>query len=70
MAAKELLKKVGTNISRIRKEKGFTTTYLAQSCDMEHSNLIPIEKGRINVTVETLSKLAAILEVDVLEFFK
>jgi transcriptional regulator with XRE-family HTH domain len=69
-AQKELLIRVGTNISRIRKEKGLTTTSLAEKCDMDHSNLIPIEKGRINVTLVTLCKIAEVLEVDPHVFFE
>ena len=37
---------------------------------MEKSNLISIEKDRINVTVSTLLKIANVLEVEVGEFFQ
>jgi transcriptional regulator with XRE-family HTH domain len=70
MEPKEYLKQVGQNITKIRKSKKLTLKELALESDMEKSNLIPIEKGRINVTVTTLVKLANALNVEVKEFFK
>ena len=70
MTQKELFALIGQNITRIRKQRGYTINYLAGECDMEKSNLIPIEKGRINVTTGTLLKIANVLEVDVSEFFR
>ena len=64
------LKKIGENITRIRKSRGFTSKELGYRCDIDKSALIHIEKGRINVTVTTLAKIAEALEVEVLEFFK
>lgn len=65
----DYLKIIGTNITKIRKKKGLTTKELGYLCDMEKSNLIPIEKGRINVTISTLVKIAKSLEVDLRELF-
>ncbi len=70
MTEKELFIRIGKNITRIRKSKGYTINHVAAECDMEKSNLIPIEKGRINVTAGTLLRIAEVLEVDVKEFFK
>jgi transcriptional regulator with XRE-family HTH domain len=61
---------IGKNITRIRKKRGLTSKELGYQCDMEKSNLIPIEKGRINVSATTLLKIAEALEVDVKEFFE
>lgn len=71
MEDKDYLKLIGENITRIRKEKNLSTNEFASLCDMEKSNLIPIEKGRINVTINTLIKIAKVLEVpldDLLKF--
>ena len=65
----DYLKVVGSNITRIRKKKGLTTKELGYLCDIEKSNLIPIEKGRINVTLSTLVKIATALEVDLKDLF-
>lgn len=64
MEDKKYLIKIGKNISRIRKEKGLTIKELGYQCDMEKSNIIPIEKGRINVTVNTLVKICKALDVE------
>jgi transcriptional regulator with XRE-family HTH domain len=70
MTPAEYLILIGNNISKIRKKKGLTSKELGYRCDIEKSNLINIEKGRINVTANTLLKLANALEVEVMEFFK
>ncbi len=64
------LKRIGDNITRIRKSRGFTSKELGYRCDIDKSALIHIEKGRINVTVNTLIKIAEALEVEVIDFFK
>lgn len=69
MKESEYLKAIGQNVTRLRKKKGLTTIELADLCDMEKSNLIPIEKGRINVTANTLLKIAQALGVEVKELF-
>lgn len=55
---------IGKNISRIRKEQGLTIKELGFRCDIEKTNLIPIEKGRINVTIGTLLKICKALDVE------
>ncbi len=70
MGKKELLELMGKNIVKFRKAKGLTVTELGYKCDIEKNNLIPIEKGRVNVTVSTLHKIAWALEIDVADLFK
>jgi len=65
----EYLISIGKNITRIRKEKGLTIQELGFRCDIEKSYLIPIEKGRVNVTALTILKIANALEVEPQEFF-
>lgn len=60
----DYLIKIGKNISRIRKDRGLTSKQLGLECEMEKSNLIPIEKGRINVSILTLVRIAKALEVE------
>jgi len=63
------LLKIGDNISRIRKEKGFTLMDVWSACNIEKSNLIRIEKGRTNPTANTLYKIAETLNVSIKDFF-
>ena len=69
MKSEEFLILLGRNITKFRKQRGMTIQALADECDMEKSNLIPIEKGRINTTAITLLKIAIALKVDVKDFF-
>jgi len=68
---KEYLILIGKNISKIRRKRGLTTKELGYQCDIEKSNLIPIEKGRINITIQTLVKIANALDIplkDLMDF--
>ncbi len=69
MDEKEYLISVGKNITKYRKKKGLTSKELGYLCDIEKSNLIPIEKGRINPTSLTLYKIANALGIEVKELF-
>lgn len=69
MEEKLFFKKLGQNITRIRKSKKLTLIELASMCNFEKSNLIRIEKGRTSPTTKTLYKLAIALEVEVKDFF-
>lgn len=70
MADTDYLKLIGENISRIRKSRSWSSNELANRCEMEKSNLIPIEKGRINVTINTLIKIANALDVSLDDLIK
>jgi len=73
MDEKDYLEIIGKNIVELRKKKKMSSNKLALECGMDKSNLIPIEKGRINVTIRTLVKIAEGLDVpleDILKFKK
>lgn len=60
---------IGKNITKFRKQKNLTSKELGYLCDIEKSNLIPIEKGRVNATVATLLKIARALDVELKDLF-
>jgi len=70
MKDNEYLILIGKNISRIRKEQLITIKELGFRCDIEKSNLIPIEKGRINVTIKTLVKICNALDIELKDLLK
>lgn len=70
MTDKEYLKRIGGNIAKKRKEKGFTQMDLCALINMEKPNLSAIENGRQNATSLTLKKIADALEINVIEIFK
>ena len=63
------LRKIGQNIDAKRKEKNLTIERLGELCEMGKQNMHPILRGKQNVTIETLSKIAKALEVDLKDLF-
>ncbi len=53
---------IGNNIRRVRTGKGYTLDELGHDIGLDKSNLHHIEQGK-NITVLTLLKIAAFLEV-------
>ena len=70
MREKVFLRKIGDNIARIRANGDLSLTELGNRCGIKKSNLIPIEKGRQNITLLTLYKIASALGVEVKEIFE
>lgn len=69
MTKAEFLKQVGLSIAKHRHKQKLTQTEVAYRCDFERGNLTRIEKGKINVTAETLLKISEAMEVPVSKFF-
>lgn len=67
---KKFLKKVGANIAKLRRSKGFSQLDVCSLIKMEKSNLSSIENGRQNVTSLTLLKIAKAIGVEVHQFFE
>ena len=70
MSDKEFIRKLGKNISSIRKSKGIKQIDLAYACDFEKQNMQRIEAGKTNPTIKTLLKIAEALEVTVIDLLK
>lgn len=60
---------IGTRIKRLRKEKKMTQVELASHAEISRSYLADVEAGRYNPSLETLSKLALALKVEVSSLF-
>lgn len=61
---------IGSNIRKYRKEKNLTIEELGLECGIDKSNLAPIEKGNINVTIGTLTRISEALQIDLKELFE
>jgi transcriptional regulator with XRE-family HTH domain len=59
----EIVKVVGTNLRRLRAERHLSLSDLARSSGVAKATLSALEGGRGNPTVETLSALAAALQI-------
>ncbi len=62
-------KKLGKRIKELRKSRGFTQEQVAELIDMEQNTISVIESGRNFPTLNTLEKIAKILEINLSDFF-
>ena len=60
---------IGRAIKHERKKKKFTQQDLADRLDTERNYVCRLEAGKINLTVNYLDKIIAILETNHAEFF-
>jgi len=67
---KEYLKKLGKNISKIRRANKLSQLDVCAVILMEKSNLSAIENGRQNASTLTLKKIADAVGVELHDFFK
>lgn len=63
------MQKVGDNIRKLRELKNFTQDYLADKAGIARETLGKIEKGEPGTKLDTVFKIAAVLEVRVTEIF-
>jgi transcriptional regulator with XRE-family HTH domain len=69
MTKEEFLKQLGLAIAKHRLKQKLTQTEVAYRCDIERGNLTRIEKGKANVTAETLLKISEAIDIPVSKFF-
>ena len=60
---------VGSRIKSLRKKKGLTQTELAVLCGFDRTYLSRIEKGKQNLTLETLFLICEKLSISIKDFF-
>ncbi|MGM9846722.1 MAG: helix-turn-helix domain-containing protein, partial [Muribaculaceae bacterium] len=59
--------KFGKRVIELRKTKGITQEELAYGCDIQRSYMGVIERGEKSVTLNTIEKIAAGLEISIIE---
>jgi len=59
----------GKNLETYRKKNKLSYRELAQNCDLDHSYISKIEKGEVNVTLETLLELMKGLNISAKDLF-
>ena len=64
---KKELKKFGEHLSKLRMQRKLSLRELSYACSLDNSKISKIEKGRINITFNTLVQLAEALEITVSE---
>jgi len=69
MNKKDFLSKLGASIAKHRTKQKLTQSEVASRCEFERGNLTRIEKGKSNVTAETLLKISEAIDVPIAKFF-
>jgi len=64
-----LKEKFGIKIRTIRELKGYSIEYLANIANIDRTYISDIEKGKRNVSLLIIEKLAKALEVNIQELF-
>ncbi|MGH2648077.1 MAG: helix-turn-helix domain-containing protein [Ginsengibacter sp.] len=65
----DLKEKIGKRITELRKEKNLSQQKFAYEADIERTFLTHIEKGRKNISVDTLQRILEGLEIPIRDFF-
>lgn len=61
--------KLGIKISELRKEKSLSQEKLALKSNIDRAYMHLIEKGKTNVSIELIEKIAIALEINIKELF-
>jgi DNA-binding XRE family transcriptional regulator len=68
--AAEFQKRLGARVREIRTAKGFSQESFAEACDLHRTHVSLLERGRINITVNTARQIARVLEINLSELFR
>ncbi len=68
--SKETNKQLGLRIKYLRKQRGFSQEKFAEALNIATTSLSYIETGRGFMTLETLEKMASVLDVEPYEIFQ
>jgi len=60
---------IGETVRSLRKSKGLSQEQLADAADTTHTEIGRLERGERNITISSLEKIAAALEVEIFDFF-
>jgi len=64
-----LINLFSTNVKKCGQAKGMSQVYLSDIANINRSQIVDIEAGRINTTISTASTIAAALEINISELF-
>ena len=66
----EIYKRIGFNLMKQRRLKGWTQEQLAEKSGVSRSRISKMENGKENFNIESLSLIAQSLEIDFIELLK
>ncbi|MTT54194.1 helix-turn-helix domain-containing protein [Alcanivorax sp. VBW004] len=65
----DLRKQVGERINALRRARGLTQNELAEKVELDGRHISRLETGKHYPSLDTLASMAAVLEVEIQEFF-
>jgi transcriptional regulator with XRE-family HTH domain len=66
----EMLERVGRNIALAREAQGWNQQELGDQLEADQAYISKVERGKVNLTLKTLAKIADVLGQDIDYFFK
>lgn len=61
----DVRKILAANIERLRNENGLTRENLAVALEFDNSYISKLEKGKINITIDRLIKIADFFDIEI-----
>jgi transcriptional regulator with XRE-family HTH domain len=62
-------KQIGARVRQLRRAKGISQEAFADACGLHRTHMSLLERGRVNVTVNTLHQITAMLGIRLKDFF-
>jgi transcriptional regulator with XRE-family HTH domain len=62
--------KFGKKVKTLREKKGVSIEYFGNIANIDRSYISEIEKGKRNISLQIIEKLAKALDVEIVELFK
>ncbi len=70
MDINEVRKELGSKLKEIRKIKGFTQEVLAEKANLNYKYLGELERGKVNVSLDSLLRISQALEINMGDLFR
>jgi DNA-binding XRE family transcriptional regulator len=68
--AADFQKRLGARVREIRTAQEFSQEGFAEACGLHRTHISLLERGRINVTVNTVRQIAIVLRISLAELFR
>src|ERR1035438_759128 len=68
-AAGVLQRRIGARLRELRRAKGISQEAFAEACGLHRTHMSLLERGRINLTVNTLHQITFVLGIKLKDFF-
>ena len=67
---KDILKRFGARIRKMRKDRGFSQETFAAHCELDRTYMGGIERGERNVALRNIERIAGALGISISELMK